>query len=238
MLWLAIGAGGLLLGLWLLRLFANARVESIRRGGAWALAGLGGLLLVLLVVSGRAGQALWLLVLFGPLLWRFWQGWRAARRFGGAGGGGAAAGESAVETDTLSMRLDHATGSMSGRVRRGRFAGRELAELPLPDLLALLDECRTADPESVPLLEAWLDRAEAAWREAAGDAAGPGGAPPHPGGPMTRAEALEVLGLEEDAKPEEIRQAHRRLMRAAHPDQGGSSWLAARINQARDVLLP
>jgi hypothetical protein len=237
MLWLAIGAGLLLLGLWLLRLFANARVETIRRVGAWALAGLGALLLVLLVAAGRGGQALWLLVLFGPLLWRLWQGWRAARRFGGAGAGAGGGGESAVETATLAMRLDHATGSMSGRIRRGRFAGRELAELTLPDLLALLDECRTADPESVPLVEAWLDRAEAAWREAAGDAAGPGAA--HLGdGPMTRAEALEVLGLEEGTTPEEIRQAHRRLMRGAHPDQGGSSWLAARINQARDVLLP
>ena len=54
---------------------------------------------------------------------------------------------------------------------------------------------------------------------------------------MTRAEAYQVLGLKPGATEEEIRAAYHRLMRAAHPDAGGSDWLAARINQARDVLL-
>lgn len=233
MVWLAIGAGGLLLGLWLLRLFADAKPQTIRNAGAWMLGTLGGLLLLLLLVSGRGVQAVWTLALFGPLVWRLGQGWRAARRFGlgdpGAAGGGG--GESAVETATLAMRLDHASGRMSGRVRRGRFAGRELAELGLPELLELLEDCRRSDPESQPLLEAWLDRTEPDWRQARPAGRAPGGA-------MTREEALEVLGLREGASPEEIRQAHRRLMRAAHPDQGGSDWLAARINEARDVLLP
>lgn len=62
--------------------------------------------------------------------------------------------------------------------------------------------------------------------------------PPRPGrGPMSRAEAYQVLGLAPGASEADIRAAHRRLMRAAHPDAGGSDWLAARINQARDVLL-
>lgn len=231
MVWMAIGAGLLLLALSLLRLFADAQPQTIRKAGAWMLGTLGALLLVLLLASGRAAQAVWTLVLFGPLVWRLWQGWRAARLFGlgssGAAGGG---GESAVETATLAMRLDHSSGRMSGRVRRGQLAGRELAELALPELLTLLEECRQSDPESVPLLEAWLDRTDPDWRQArpAGHA---------PAGPMTREEALEVLGLREGASAEEIRQAHRRLMRGAHPDQGGSDWLAARINQARDVLL-
>ena len=54
---------------------------------------------------------------------------------------------------------------------------------------------------------------------------------------MTRAEAYEVLGLKSGANADEVHAAHRRLMRMAHPDTGGSDWLASRINQARDVLL-
>jgi len=74
------------------------------------------------------------------------------------------------------------------------------------------------------------------WRKWKGD--GPGvGMPQRNAGPMTRDEAYQVLGLQQGASESEIRAAHRRLMRGAHPDSGGSDWLAARINQARDVLL-
>ncbi len=77
------------------------------------------------------------------------------------------------------------------------------------------------------------------WRAAnAGRNAGAARSPPgSAGGKMTREEAYQVLGLEPGASEPEIRAAHHRLMRAAHPDSGGSDWLAARINQARDVLL-
>jgi hypothetical protein len=95
-------------------------------------------------------------------------------------------------------------------------------------LRALLADCATEDPESVPLLEAWLDRSQPDWREAE---------PPADDGPLTRADALAILGLAEGATETEIRAAHRRLMRAAHPDQGGSDWLASRLNEARDILL-
>ena len=56
-------------------------------------------------------------------------------------------------------------------------------------------------------------------------------------GAMARAEALKVLGLEEDASNEAIRVAHRRLILQTHPDKGGTSYLAAKINEAKDVLL-
>ena len=69
--------------------------------------------------------------------------------------------------------------------------------------------------------------------------AGSAGTPPprRQSSAMSRAEAYEVLGLKSGANAEEIHSAHRRLMRMAHPDTGGSDWLASRINQARDVLL-
>jgi len=61
--------------------------------------------------------------------------------------------------------------------------------------------------------------------------------PPRRQGNMTPDEAYQVLGLRPGATEAEIRAAHHRLMRTAHPDSGGSDWLATRINQARDVLI-
>jgi DnaJ-domain-containing protein 1 len=72
---------------------------------------------------------------------------------------------------------------------------------------------------------------------ARGGADAGGGTGSRRSGAMTREEAYQVLGLQPGASEAEIRAAHRRLMRAAHPDSGGSDWVAARINQARDVLL-
>ncbi len=224
----ALGAAALLLLVALLYGFANARPAAIRQGLAWGLGLLGGGMALLLLLSGRGANAIWALAMFGPALWQAARGWWARRRFARpAESGGAASG---VETAMLEMRLDLETGAMTGRVRAGRFAGRELAALSLAELRALLEEAARADAESVALLEAWLDRAHPEWRD-------DGPAAPAAGGPMTPAEALAVLGLAEGADEAEIRAAHRRLMQAAHPDRGGSDWLAARVNQARDVLL-
>jgi hypothetical protein len=82
-----------------------------------------------------------------------------------------------------------------------------------------------------PLLWSWLGQRRLGRQS-------PGTAGPRPaGGPMSRQEAYAILGLPAGASVADIRAAHRRLMRGAHPDTGGSDWLAARINQARDVLL-
>ncbi len=231
MVWIAVGGLGLLLALALLRAFATAPLGQVKSALAWGAGLLGVVLVGVLVVSGRAGQAIWALALFGPALWRIVQRFRAARRFGSPPSPGAA---SEVETEGLAMSLDHESGRMTGRVKRGTYAGRDLAELDLAQLLDLLAELAANDAEGVPLLEAWLDRAHPEWREAASFAGPP---PRGSGGRMTRAEALSVLGLAEGASEAEIRGAHRRLMRTAHPDQGGSDWLAARLNEARDTLL-
>jgi hypothetical protein len=70
-----------------------------------------------------------------------------------------------------------------------------------------------------------------------GNSPGAGSSAPSRGGPMTRQEAYDILGLRPGATDQDIRAAHIRLMRTAHPDVGGSEWIATRINQARDVLL-
>lgn len=161
------------------------------------------------------------------------------------GSSSSGADRSQVETDWLRMTLDRATGAMDGEVLRGRWIGRRLSDLNFRDLVALLQRC---DGQSAALLEAWLDRTQASdWREqaaamAAGDASsgrdgGQGGGAASPGAGMSREQAWEVLGLPPGSSPEAIRAAHRRLMKLAHPDQGGSTWLAAQVNRAKDVLL-
>ncbi|MBY0336822.1 MAG: hypothetical protein K2X11_09415 [Acetobacteraceae bacterium] len=232
MVWLAGGAALLLLVLLLLRGFATASVASVKTAIVWGGGALGVALMAMLLLTGRGANALWALFMFGPAIAQAWRAWRAKRVFGRPAEAGEASG---VDTATLEMRLDLATGLMTGRVRRGPQAGRDLAALSLPELLGLLDDCRAEDPESVPLLEAWLDRVEPDWRDAPGASAGQGATPS--GGEMTKDEALAVLGLSEGATAEEIRAAHRRLMQAAHPDRGGSDWLAARVNAARERLL-
>jgi hypothetical protein len=227
MTWLALGALALLLVLAGLRAFATAPVASVKKAVAWVAGGLGAVLVLALLVSGRGAQAIWSLLFFAPLLVQAWRSWRTAQTF--SRGGQARPGqESRVETATLEMVLHHDSGRMTGTVKRGRFAGADLADFDLAALRDLLAECAAEDPESVPLLEAWLDRGHPDWRD---------GAPPPAEGPMTRIEALAILGLAEGATEAEIRAAHRRLMRTAHPDQGGSAWLAARLNAARDLLV-
>ncbi|MFP6699533.1 MAG: molecular chaperone DnaJ [Alphaproteobacteria bacterium] len=141
-----------------------------------------------------------------------------------------------VETAYLRMALEHDSGVMRGEVLLGAFAGRDLSNLDQAELIALLTECRQHDPEAAQLLEAFLDRsAGPEWRQSAGGN-GQQGQQSHPGN-MTLDEAREVLGLDINPSPSEIREAYKQLMLKNHPDKGGSSYLAAKINQAKDLLL-
>ncbi|MCY4192447.1 MAG: DnaJ domain-containing protein [Rhodospirillaceae bacterium] len=139
-------------------------------------------------------------------------------------------GTSAVETPWLRLQLDHSTGGITGDVLAGSYAGARIEQLVRDDLIILLHECAQDDAQSARLIEAYLDRMWPDWRTSSQSS-------DSGGGPMERSEALSVLGLEEGASAEEIRRAHREMMRRHHPDRGGSDWLAAKLNQAKEVLL-
>lgn len=183
----------------------------------------------LLIVGGRIG----LVMMAASLGYPIWRRWQARRQM--AGIGQPRGQTSGLETSYLSVSLDHDTGTVDGQVKQGRFKNRRLGELSQADLVLLLDEVRREDPEAVAVLEAYLDRIHGPeWR-----GAGASGGPEQPRGKagMAREEALAMLGLSAGASEADIRDAHRRLMLKLHPDHGGSDYLAARLNEARDVLL-
>ncbi len=155
----------------------------------------------------------------------------------GPSGPGAGAGRSSqVETRFVRMTLDHDSGEIEGLVLEGTYKGRRLSELTLQELVALWRECMAADQESARLVQAYLDNVHGPeWREQAGAGSQEQAAPGSTA--MSREEAFEILGLEPGASREEIIAAHRRLMQKLHPDRGGSTYLAAKINQAKDLLL-
>jgi hypothetical protein len=143
-------------------------------------------------------------------------------------------GQSVVETRFLRMTLDHDTGEMAGQVLAGRFAGVAFDALSQEQLLELLDDLASEDDESAALLRAYLDRTYGSdWQEAPREDRNPEGM----FGEMTRSDAYAILGLEEGASREQVIAAHGRLIQRLHPDRGGSTFLAAKINQARDLLL-
>lgn len=143
---------------------------------------------------------------------------------------------SKVRSRYFAMELDHDTGAVHGRVLDGQFAGAELIDLGEMDTRLLIAEIE-GDADSMSLLESWLDANRGGWREYFAETAetGPGPEAAPAGDPV--AEAYAVLGLEPGATDEEIRAAHRELMKGVHPDHGGSSYLASKINAARDLLL-
>jgi DnaJ domain len=140
---------------------------------------------------------------------------------------------SQVRSAYLEMELEHDSGAMRGRIVAGRHQGVALEKLDVKTLAGLLSEF---DEESRALLVAYLDRRQPGWSEdAQGDAAM--GRPAASSGKMSEQEAYQILGLQAGASVDDIGRAHRTLMKKLHPDQGGSTYLAARINEAKEILL-
>jgi len=246
---LFLGAVALVVVIPLLRWFVRADPTKVSRVLRWM--GITAVVGVLLFLAAR-GYLHWLFVLIAsllPLLPRIIRllalipviRQLKAQLGGMRSGGRSAPGQtSQVEARFLRMTLDHDTGDMEGEILEGRFAGRRLSALGLEELLILLDECRSEDEESTTLLTAYLDRVyDDTWREQAeaGDAGGSDKPGKATGSPMTRQEAYEILGLEPGASEQKIIEAHRRLMQKLHPDRGGSTYLAAKLNQAKELLV-
>jgi hypothetical protein len=227
---------GLLFGLALLTLvllgrhFSRAAVtfpwRQMRKFGGSAAIMLG----ALMALKGMISYGMTLASLGSLLLWgstsAIWQMFKPRHR-------GSPDQTSRVVTAHLDMELDHSTGALRGKVLKGVFKGRQIDRMAPAELALLWQDCRFADPQSAQLLETYLDRIHATWREDMARAEGTPGA----GGIMTKEEALEVLGLKLGASTDEIRAAHRDLMKKLHPDLGGSTYLAAKINEAKDKLL-
>ena len=231
LLGLALLVGLILLMHW----FVRADPGQVLRIMRWVAIGLlAGLVLALLFFGRSLLGLLFLLPFLIPAFLRWRMLWRRVK-----GAMGPTPGQSSeVVTRFLRMTLDHDSGAMTGTVLEGRFAGRPLERLSLAELIALWQECRALDEQSASVLEAYLDREHGEdWRDAAEAAGGPGNGAAAPGGAMTLDEAYEILGLAPGASDDDIREAHRRLLQKIHPDHGGSNYLAAKINQAKDLLL-
>ena len=231
-----------LAGLWWLMKVATRVSPAVaarmfkRVGGGAALLVAGVLLLRgridMAVLVGTAGG--WLLGWGGlPLPWLRMPGW--ARPVGSAQTKSPGA-TSRVRSAMVEMELDHDSGALRGTVLAGRHAGAALETLPEAEVAALRGECFAVDPDGAQLLEAYLDRRFPTWRERAERDPDPRRRTDPQGGAMTEEEAYQVLGLERGAGSEEVRRAHRALMKKLHPDQGGSDYLAARVNAAKDLL--
>jgi DnaJ-domain-containing protein 1 len=211
------------------------RAEYIKLGLAIAVA-----VVVTLTVTGRMHwlgiAATGLLVVLRtmlPTLIRFFP--MLAARLGQ--GAKASQGQSStVETALLRMQLAHDTGDLQGEVLEGEFKGWRLADMTREQLEALMAFCRSHDDESARLLDSYLQQRFPGEGPFGNEQAGGGN---HAGGDsdFTRAEALQILGLTEDASRDEIIAAHRKLMQKLHPDRGGNDYLAAKVNQAKDFLL-
>ena len=209
----------------------QALAKIFRKAGGFAALGLAAFVLMrgqIEVAMVIAGGGAWLLGLKGFAL----PAW--AQRTQPTPGA-----QSRVRSALLEMELDHDTGALNGRVLAGPLEGRRLDELDETQLAELAQLCLAGDPDGSRLLDAYLDRRFPGRRQATQDDADarPGGGGGRHAGMPSEQEAYEILGLQPGAGEADIRRAHRDLMKKLHPDQGGSTYLATRVNQAKDVLL-
>lgn len=230
-----------------LRMLLGSKRLSVRQFFAVYIGVLAALVMMYLGLTGRLNPLFAILGIALPFLSRIltWlpRGFQAFSLYkvmqnflGGTPGSSSGTGQkSELNTRFIHMVLFHDTGQMDGEVLEGQFRDARLSDLTLAQLQELCDECRV-DHDSLSVLEAYLDREHDGWRGAAGarDDSSAGG-PGH--GDLTERQAYEILGLAPSASRDEVIMAHRRLMQKMHPDRGGSTYLAARLNEAKSLLL-
>ncbi len=235
---LVLGMVLLVCGLLLIRWFIVAEPRTLTLAAKAAGVAILALLAAYLALTGRIGWILGLLPFLLLLLRRVGLGGAASL---GSFSLGATPRMSNVRTRFVEMRLDHETGDLDGDVTQGAYAGRQLSAMSTDELLDLLRALHVDDRKSALLLEAYLDRRCPDWRTRyAGDDAGPGDRQDDgtaAAGVSSAEDAYRVLGLEPGASDAAIREAYHRLIASVHPDKGGSSFLAAQVNRAKDILL-
>ncbi len=226
----------------LLRISLRKKQLTVQQFFSLYLVGLVALTLTYLGLSGKLNP---LFALFGGLiplitnsikggsgLFRGYGLWRQFSHFftgnKGPSNQSTAAKQTSVQTLYLDVELDHDSGTMTGKVLLGMFENRQLETLSRSELSELINEVKS-DPDSTNILNAFIERNHPDWDL---------GTEPsdNHSNPDIR-EALGVLGLDESASRDDIIDAHRRLIQKMHPDRGGSTVLAARINEAKDILL-
>ena len=231
---------GVIVGVYLIvRWWVQAQPHQLVAAVRWAAIVAGALLLAYMILARR--WSLLPVLAFPALAW--FGRHRTAKTFRRNAHGPSKGRNSTVETRYLRMVLDHDSGEMDGDVVDGAYSGQRLSGMSLGDLIGLWRACVAEDEQSRTVLEAYLDRVHGAvWRQAAGGEASDADSRHRADSPwaqtgMSADEAREILGVDAAAEKNTIEAAYRKAMLRAHPDHGGSDWLAAKVNQARDVLL-
>ena len=228
---IVILSGILLAGRW----YISANPATLVKVLKWTLIGTILTAIMFFIVSGRFSLAFATVPALLPWLMRLRQAVRLAKSFNHMSkkASNSKSGQtSRITTKYLDMKLDHDTGILSGQVIHGKFYGQNLSDLSDQHLVQLFDELELYDIESIQILLSYVSRERKDWR-----AHSKKSYKNEENGPMTEKEAYDILGLELGVPEKDILNAHKQLIFHLHPDKGGSTFLASKVNQAKDTLL-
>ncbi len=137
---------------------------------------------------------------------------------------------SQFQSKSLRLEVNFSTQKMDGDILAGEFSGQRLSALSDEQLQTLAASLKQTDREAYLLLQVYL------FRNGPRDGQQYDRSAPTSDQSVSKTEAYQILGLTPEASKEEIIKAHKRLIQRLHPDRGGSDYLAAKINAAKDSL--